>query len=123
MTVVVKSFSFRRGVPTDADMLFDVRFLKNPFYDPTLKTSTGLDKAAGQYIERDPAFSAFFQHLQGVLTAMLPRYLKEVKTPLTIGIGCTGGQHRSVYLAQTLGAWLQSAQYHVTIIHRDLEQQ
>lgn len=120
LSVQVSSFSFKRGVPRDADIVFDVRFLKNPHYDPALKDLTGLDALVGSYIETDPGFASFFGHLQQLLVPLLPRYLAEGKHYLTIAIGCTGGQHRSVYITQKLSACLAKEGYLVTSKHREL---
>ena len=121
LSVQVTSFSFRRGVPRDADIVFDVRFLKNPHYDPALRHLTGCDALVGAYIETDPGFADFFMRLAGLVEPLLPRYLAEGKHYLTIAIGCTGGQHRSVYTAQKLGAFLNKSGYNVNIKHRNLE--
>jgi UPF0042 nucleotide-binding protein len=120
LSVVLTSFSFKKGLPREADMVFDVRFLKNPHYDPALKPMTGMDKNVGDYIESDPGFSEFFSRLTGFITPLLPRYLEEGKNYLTIAIGCTGGRHRSVYLVQKLGSVLHQAGYTTTLRHRDL---
>ena len=121
LSLVLTSFSFRRGVPRDADMVFDVRFLKNPHYDPELKMQTGMDEAVGTYIETDSGFSDFYTKLNELLQPLLPRFLEEGKNYLTIAIGCTGGRHRSVYMVQKLGGFLESVGYKVTLRHRDLE--
>jgi len=122
LSVVLTSFSFKRGLPRDADMVFDVRFLKNPHYDPVLQLRTGLDPEVGQYVESDKGFSDFFQRLTGLIQPLLPRYLEEGKHYLTIAIGCTGGRHRSVHTVQKLGSFLEGSGYKVTLRHRDLEQ-
>lgn len=121
LTVVLTSFSFRRGLPREADMVFDVRFLKNPHYDATLKPLTGMDKAVGAYIESDPGFADFYGRLTALLGPLLPRYLEEGKNYLTIAVGCTGGRHRSVYVVQKLGGFLHEAGYNVTLRHRDMD--
>ncbi|MDX1975635.1 MAG: RNase adapter RapZ [Rickettsiales bacterium] len=120
MSVALSSFSFKHGLPRDADMVFDVRFLTNPHYDPELQPLTGLDEAVGKRIETDPNFAAFFDRLIGLIKPLLPRYVEEGKNYLTIAIGCTGGKHRSVYVTQKLGHMLQMHGYNVTIRHRDL---
>ena len=121
LSVVLTSFSYKRGLPREADMVFDVRFLKNPHYDAKLRPLTGLDREVGNYIESDPGFMDFYQRLLDLLMPLLPRYLEEGKHYLTIAIGCTGGKHRSVYLVQKLGAFLYEDGYNVTLRHRDLE--
>lgn len=121
LSIVLSSFSFKRGIPREADMVFDVRFLKNPHYNPELKPLSGLDESVGKYIESDTGFGDFFTHLTTLITPLLPRYLEEGKNYLTIAIGCTGGRHRSVYLVQKLGGFLHRAGYNITLRHRDLE--
>jgi UPF0042 nucleotide-binding protein len=121
LSVVVTSFSFKRGVPREADMVFDVRFLKNPYYDEALRPKSGLDEAVGRMIESDSDFAAFYDRLKGFVAPLLPRYQSEGKSYLTVAIGCTGGQHRSVFVAQKLGSFLGGEGYNVTIRHRDLE--
>ncbi len=120
LRVFVTSFAYRHGVPRDADLIFDVRFLDNPHYVPELRPLTGRDPAVGAHIERDPGFLPFFSGLWGLLQPLLPRYEKEGKTYLTIGIGCTGGRHRSVYIAEQLAAQLRAAGSRVELSHRDL---
>lgn len=121
LSVVLSSFSFKHGIPREADMVFDVRFLKNPHYDAVLRPFSGLDSAVGEYIESDIGFADFYSNLTTLILPLLPRYLKEGKNYLTIAIGCTGGRHRSVYLTQKLGGFLQQTGYNITIRHRDLE--
>jgi RNase adapter protein RapZ len=120
LTITVQSFSFKRGVPREADLVFDVRFLSNPHYDPLLRPKTGLDADVGAHIEADPACAGFFERLSALLLPLLPRYLAEGKSYLTISIGCTGGQHRSVYIAARLAAVLGAAGWPVALVHRDL---
>lgn len=121
LALEVMSFSFKHGVPREADMVFDVRFLKNPYYEEHLSAKSGLDKDVADYIEQDQDSGKFFDGLSGLLLPLLPRYLQEGKHYLTVAIGCTGGQHRSVYMAQKLGAYLQKHRYNVTVRHRDLK--
>ena len=117
----VMSFSFRRGLPREADLVFDARFLKNPHYEPTLKPLTGRDPAVAAYIATDPDYKPFVEHLQGLIGPLLPRFDAEGKSYLTIAIGCTGGRHRSVALAEVLADWLRRAGRSVTLTHRDAE--
>jgi RNase adapter protein RapZ len=119
--VFVRSFAYRRGLPPDADLVFDVRFLENPHYDPALRPLTGLDPAVGARIAADPGFEGFFQRLTDLLRPLLPRYANEGKTYLTIAIGCTGGRHRSVYVAERLAEWLRRERQRVAVGHRDLD--
>ena len=118
--VFVVSFAYRNGIPRDADLVFDVRFLRNPHYDPELRPQTGLDPGVGAYIEQDTDFVGFFGRLTGLLELLLPRYREEGKSYLTIAIGCTGGRHRSVFVAQQLGAWLDGMAPRIDVRHREL---
>jgi UPF0042 nucleotide-binding protein len=121
LSLLVTSFSFKLGVPRDADMVFDVRFLRNPFYDDTLRAKTGLDQDVAQFIEKDEGEKPFFDNLTNLILPLLPRYLKEGKSYLTIAIGCTGGQHRSVFISEKLTRFLINKGYKVSIRHRSLE--
>ncbi len=121
LTVFVTSFSYRRGLPREADLVFDVRFLRNPHYEPTLKPLTGEDAAVGAYIEQDEGFLLFFDRLTAFLEIVLPRYHSEGKSYLTIAFGCTGGKHRSVYTANRAAAWLSGLLGEpVAVQHRDM---
>lgn len=120
LAVTVTSFSFRRGLPREADLVFDVRFLRNPHYDDALRGFTGEDPAVGDYIVKDPDFEAFWSRLTDLLAVTLPRYEGEGKSYLTIAFGCTGGKHRSVYLAERTTNWLRDAGRRATLTHRDL---
>lgn len=120
LQIFVTSFSFRHGLPREADLVFDVRFLDNPYYDPSLRPLTGLDGPVGAHVAADPDFPQFFTGLAGLLRPLLPRYHLEGKSYLTIAIGCTGGRHRSVYVAQELARWLQAEGQMVTLAHRDI---
>ena len=118
--IEVMSFGFKYGLPIDADIVMDVRFLKNPFYVESLKTKTGMDKPVYDYVMDDPVTENFYNKLADLLKSIIPGYEKEGKTSLTIAIGCTGGQHRSVAIAQRLGMDLND-NYYVDITHRDME--
>lgn len=120
MTVSVVSFGFRRGLPREADLVFDVRFLSNPHYVEDLRPKTGLDPDVGAYVAADPDFEGFFDRTAALIEPLLPRYQAEGKSYLTIAIGCTGGRHRSVYTADRLAGWLKSRGTPVTLRHRDL---
>src|SRR5262249_40494097 len=100
MMVSASSFGFKFGVPPDVDLLFDVRFLANPHFVPELKGKTGQDPAVAAYIEKDPETNAFLEKLASFFDYLLPLYEREHKSYLSIGIGCTGGKHRSVYIAE-----------------------
>lgn len=118
--IEVMSFGFKYGLPIDADIVMDVRFLRNPFYIPELKTKTGVDKPVYDYVMDDDETKNFYDKLYDLLKDIIPGYEKEGKTSLTIAIGCTGGQHRSVAIAQRLGTDLKK-NYYVDITHRDME--
>ncbi len=117
--LAITSFSFRLGVPREADIVFDVRFLKNPYYEPSLKKLTGFAPSVGAYIETDEGYAGFMQRLTDFLLPVLPRYVAEGKHYLTIAIGCTGGRHRSVYVAERLGEILSKAGHSVDVRHRE----
>ncbi len=121
LVVAVVSFAYRWGLPREADLVFDVRFLANPHYEPSLEPLTGRDPAVGAYVERDPGFEPFFAGLVAMLAALLPRYEREGKSYLTIGCGCTGGKHRSVHVAERLARWLRQRGRQVNLVHRDIE--
>ncbi|HYD68700.1 RNase adapter RapZ [Azospirillum sp.] len=123
LQVFVTSFSFRAGVPREADLVFDVRFLTNPHWDPTLRPLTGLDAPVAERVAGDPDYEQFFRHLTDLLRPLLPRYNQEGKSYLTIAVGCTGGRHRSVFVAERLAGWLRGLGLKVGLNHRDLERQ
>ncbi len=120
MNIVVQSFGFKHGMPMDCDMIFDVRFLPNPFYVPELKPLSGNDIAVVDFIESKEVTKEFLKRLESLVMFLLPQYVKEGKSQLMLGIGCTGGRHRSVYIANVLGTWIQKAGYGVQVTHRDL---
>ncbi len=115
------SFSYRHGLPREADLVFDARFLANPHYEPRLKPLSGLDAAVGEYIASDPGFEPFFASLSAMLVPLLPRFEREGKSYLTIAVGCTGGRHRSVFVAERLAAVLAEQGRRVHVRHRDLD--
>lgn len=116
----VLSFGFKHGIPLDLDFVFDVRFLPNPFYEPELKPLTGLQKKVGEFIERSPDCSEFRTRLKNFLTWIIPRFSEEGRLRLNVAVGCTGGRHRSVYLAERIGEDLRSEGYPVNVVHRDI---
>ena len=120
LSLFVTSFAFRQGVPRESDLVFDVRFLKNPHYDPALRPLTGEDPAVQLAIAADVDFQAFFDSLTGMLEILLPRFEQEGKSYLTIAVGCTGGQHRSVFVARHLNEWLLARDWRVRLHHRDI---
>ncbi|MGE0667720.1 MAG: RNase adapter RapZ [Sphingomonadales bacterium] len=119
VAITVTSFSFPRGLPRDADTVFDVRFLRNPHYVPELKPRTGLDAGVADYIRQDPEFDGFFAKIGDLVLSLLPSYAREGKAYLTIAFGCTGGKHRSVFLAECLSSLLRDRGFGVTTVHRD----
>jgi UPF0042 nucleotide-binding protein len=121
MTIAVMSFSYRRGLPREADLVFDVRFLKNPHYVPELKGLTGIDRQVVEFIATDPDYEPFIGRLEGLIAPLLPRFDLEGKSYLTIAVGCTGGRHRSIAVAERLADWLRSAGRSVTLMHRDTD--
>lgn len=121
LRIAVMSFSYRRGLPREADLVFDVRFLKNPHYVPGLKELTGADGPVVAYIATDPDYEPFIARLEGLIGPLLPRFDAEGKSYLTIAVGCTGGRHRSIAVAERLAGWLRSAGRSVTLMHRDTE--
>lgn len=122
LVVFVTSFSFRRGLPREADLVFDARFLRNPHYDAELRPLTGRDAPVVDYVAADADFTKFFDRLTHLLEPLLPRYAAEGKTYLTIAIGCTGGRHRSVMVAERLAHWLREQGQRVELRHRELEE-
>lgn len=121
LAIFVMSFSFKRGVPRDADLVFDVRFLKNPHYDPALRPLTGQSPDIQAFVAADPAFDGFFANLTAMLLPLLPRYRAEGKSYLTIAFGCTGGRHRSVFLTERLAETFAENGWPAKIRHRDLD--
>ncbi len=120
LSLEIVSFSYRQGLPREADLVFDVRFLANPHYDPELRPMSGLDAAVGAHVQADPGTPALLEHLAKLFEFVLPRYEQEGKSYLTIAIGCTGGRHRSVYIAETLSAMLYGQGWPVRTTHRDI---
>jgi RNase adapter protein RapZ len=113
------SFGFRQGVPEDADLIFDVRFLPNPHFVPEFRALTGRNPRVAKYIRSFPQSREFVQRISDLLVYLLPHYIKEGKSYLTIGFGCTGGQHRSVMIAEEVCGRLRKAGYQVKVVHRD----
>ncbi len=119
MVISATSFGYKFGTPHDVDLLFDVRFLANPHFVAELRGKTGMDPAVAAYIETDPETPAFLDRLVQFLDYLLPRFENERKSYLSIGIGCTGGKHRSVYIAEQLAGRLTEKGYPVRVLHRD----
>ena len=119
--VTILSFGFKYGIPADADLVFDVRFLPNPYYDPELRPLTGNDAAIQQYVTRSGDAQIFLDKLEDMLEFLIPHYIDEGKYHLVVGIGCTGGKHRSVTIANGIYKRLKNLPYSVRIEHRDIE--
>jgi RNase adapter protein RapZ len=113
------SFGFRHGVPDDADLVFDVRFLPNPHFVPEFRELTGRDKKVAKYIRSFPQTKEFIQRISDLLVYLLPHYIREGKSYLTIAFGCTGGQHRSVMISEDVAKHLRNPGYRVKVVHRD----
>ena len=120
LTLSLLSFGFRNGLPAEADTILDVRFLSNPHYNEQLRPLDGRNKKIAAFIENDPRFSIFFNGFKNFLDPLLPFYADEGKSYLTIAIGCTGGKHRSVFVAERLNNWLKQREFSVNLRHRDL---
>lgn len=121
LVVTIQSFAYPRGLPRDADIIFDVRFLRNPHYVTDLRPLTGRDRAVSDYISGDPSFQEFHRRLSDMLISLLPLYKGEGKAYLTIAFGCTGGRHRSVFLAEAMAKLLKEEGYRINLLHRELE--
>jgi UPF0042 nucleotide-binding protein len=121
LLVSLVSFGFKYGVPIDSDLMFDVRFLPNPNFVPHLKPFTGSDPAVMEYMESHQATHQFLDHVHTFIDFLLPQYEKEGKSYVTISIGCTGGRHRSVFIANAIGKHLAQRDYRVKVSHRDSE--
>lgn len=119
--ISVESFSFKRGLPRGVDMVFDVRFLANPHWETELRERDGRDPEVGAFVARDPRFADFFERVSGLIESLLPAYRDEGKTSLTVAIGCTGGKHRSVFVAEKLANALAESGWQVSTRHRELE--
>jgi RNase adapter protein RapZ len=120
--VFITSFAYRNGLPREADLVFDVRFLANPHYVPALKPLTGRDPKVAEYVAGDPAFGPFLDSLTRLLEPLLPRFAAEGKSYLTIAVGCTGGRHRSVAIAENLAQWMKRRGGRVELRHRELDE-
>jgi len=120
LNVAVSSFAYRNGVLPNADLVFDVRFLPNPHYDSELRALTGLDDPVRAFVESSPSTVEFLEHMERLLSFLLPRYGEEGKTYLTLAFGCTGGRHRSVAVAGMVAEHLRERGYPTTLTHADL---
>jgi UPF0042 nucleotide-binding protein len=122
LAIRITSFAFRNGVPNDADLVFDVRFLPNPFYKDSLRDLSGRDQKVSEFVLQSPVGAAFAEKLMDLIDFLLPHYVAEGKAYLHIALGCTGGKHRSVAVAEILGKHLRKSQRTAKIEHRDLKQ-
>lgn len=118
--IIVSSFGFARGMPPLVDLMFDMRFVQNPHWQPELRPLTGRDEAVGDYIREDPAFIRAFAQMRDLLFTTIPRYQEQGRAYLNIAFGCTGGRHRSVFAAEQMAQSLRDAGFSPTIIHRNL---
>lgn len=120
MEVSIFSFGFKHGMPVEADLMIDVRFLPNPFYDPQMRTMTGNDPLVRDFVLNNEVTRRFLDAWESLLDVAMPGYVAEGKSHLSIAVGCTGGQHRSVAIANATADYLQRGGYHVSLSHRDL---
>jgi len=126
LVISLISFAYPQGLPREADLVFDARFLRNPHYDPVLQPHTGLNADVGAYVSADPDFAPFFRQLTAMIELLLPRFVQEGKKYASIAIGCTGGRHRSVYLVERLAAYLaawiaeREVGWRLHVAHREL---
>lgn len=120
-TVSVMSFGFARGLPANADLVFDMRFLRNPHWVAALRPGTGKDKPVADYVKGDPAYHPAVDRIEDLLLTLIPRYRAEGKSYVTIAFGCTGGRHRSVHVAERVAGRLREAGFSPTVVHRDLQ--
>lgn len=121
LSISVQSFSYKRGVPRGLDIVLDVRFLRNPHWEDSLRPLTGRDREVQEYVAADTRYDEFLERAEGLLSFLLPAYAEEGKAHLSIGFGCTGGRHRSVAVAETLAKALAAAGWRVSIRHREIE--
>jgi UPF0042 nucleotide-binding protein len=120
-TLSIMSFGFARGLPRDADLVFDMRFLRNPHWEATLRPGTGKDADVSAYIADDPAYGQAMAQIESLLLLLLPRYQAEGKAYVTVAFGCTGGRHRSVHVAERMARRLREEGFSPTVMHRDLQ--
>jgi len=120
ISILFESFGFKYGIPVDCDNIYDVRFLPNPFYESELKTCSGLDHPVQAYLNQYPKTDIYIQKQTELLSYLLPFYIHEGKVRLVVGIGCTGGRHRSVYIAESLSAKIKELGYESSVYHRDI---
>lgn len=120
INLLVRSFGFKYGVPVDADFVFDLRCLPNPHWNPELRTLSGLDQPVMDYLQDQPMVNEMFEDISSILNRWVPRFEDNARVYMTVAIGCTGGQHRSVYMAQRLAEYLSREHSNVLVRHREL---
>jgi UPF0042 nucleotide-binding protein len=118
--LIILSFAYKEGVPPDANLVFDMRFLRNPHWQEDLRPRDGLDEAVGAYVAGDPAYADAMARIETLLLSLLPRYPAEANAFLRVAFGCTGGRHRSVHVAERVAARLRAAGFSPSLAHRDL---
>jgi UPF0042 nucleotide-binding protein len=123
LAIVVVSFGYKHGVPMESDLLFDTRFLPNPFFEDGLRAKTGLDGEVVGYLQGFPQYRDVYDRIVDLLVFLIPHYIREGKSHLTVAIGCTGGRHRSVAMAEAVGACLRDRGYTARSAHRDLDKE
>lgn len=123
LSVLIESFGYKHGIPADADFVFDLRCLPNPYWEPELRKLTGKDAAVQAFLDHEPQFQQMFEDILAFLSRWIPQYVSFHRSYLTVALGCTGGQHRSVYMAHKLSEHFQSRHLHVLIRHRELTPQ
>ena len=121
LNVTVMSFGFKYGIPIEADMVLDARFLPNPYYEESLRSKTGMDREVYDYIFQHAASREFLQHLNRLIAFLLPQYVEEGKSGFTIAVGCTGGRHRSVAVASALAELIRALGYSAELVNRDMD--
>ena len=119
--LVIMSFAISRGEPPEANLVFDMRFLRNPHWVDSLRPGTGKDRDVADYVAGDPSYADALARIEGLLETLIPRYRAEGKSYVTIAFGCTGGRHRSVHVAERVAARLRDAGFSPTVTHRDLQ--
>ena len=120
--IIVESFGFKHGIPTEADLVFDVRFLPNPYYEISLREHNGTEPAVRDYVFQGGTADALMMHLNSLMDFLIPRYISEGKTSVVVCIGCTGGKHRSVAITEALAAHLRAEGHkNLTVVHRDYQ--
>ena len=119
-TIQISSFGFSRGVPHNVDLMFDMRFLRNPHWDKVLRDKTGMTEEVSDFVRADPAYDEAMQRIYDLLLFLLPRYEATGKAYVNVAFGCTGGKHRSVHVAETISKWLRDAGFSPTVAHRNL---